>query len=58
MPVKSITRQPLLDLEVAKDGQYLLPKNKPTALAEKKKLVRSIIGLTYRKENIFTVKLL
>lgn len=56
--MKSITRQPLLDLEVAKDGQYLLPKNKPTALAEKKKLVRSIIGLTYRKENIFTVKLL
>lgn len=52
--VQTITRKPLLELEETKGGGYTLPKDKPVALAEKKTLVRSLVGLTYRKSGCTT----
>lgn len=47
--VQAITRKPLLELEHTEHRGYMLPTDKPVALADKKKLVRSVVGLTYRK---------
>lgn len=48
--VQTLTRKPLLDLKQTEGGGYALPKDRPTALQEKKMLVRSLVGLTYRKQ--------
>lgn len=47
--MQTLIKKPLLELEEAEQGGYALPKDKPVALTEKKFLVRSVVGLTYRK---------